>query len=327
MAITTGNQFTGTTLTPGGLNVYIEKVATRQFVKANRFYNALPKKSLPAGQHAYVMNVPSRTVTTIAQSTLLEGTTPTETAFSSTQVAVICTQYGSYAKISDVGDLDSVFNLYEETAFELGRNLGEICDRVIQNELLANGTYAFFANNRTSRATIASTDFLKNSDLAAARTLLFAKAAPAIDGNNYYGVFHSFVVFDLRTDATVNGGWFDATKYSMPEKILDGEVGMMHNIRILETQTISPFLGGVGGTVNIFPSYVFGQQAYQVVESQPMQTIMKAATEGGAENPLNLYGSVGVKIRFGVKIKKQESLLRLESAASLTATYFSTLPY
>ena len=113
----------------------------------------------------------------------------------------------------------------------------------------------------------------------------------------------------------------------MPEKILSGEVGMMHNIRIMETQTIAPFLGGVGGTVNIFPSYVFGQNAYQVVESQPLTTIMKSNTDGGAENPLNLYGSVGIKLRFGVKIKKQEALLRLESAAQLATTYYSTLPY
>lgn len=325
--ITSGNQATGAVLTPGGLNVYIENMAIRQFTKDNRFYTALPKKSLPAGQHAYVMNVPARTVTTVTQSTLVEGTTPNETSFSFGQVAVICTQYGSYSKISDVGDLDSVFNLYEETAFELSRNLAEISDKVIQNELLANGTYVFYAGGQTARANITTTNYLKNSDLAAARTLLNAKAAPGIDGTNYCGVFHSFVVFDLRTDATVNGGWIDTVKYSMPEKVMSNEVGMMHNVRILETQTITPFLGGVGGTVNIFPSYVFGKNAYQVVESQPFTTIIKSNTEGGAENPLNLYGSVGVKLRFGVKIKKQEALLRLESAASLAIGYLAGLPY
>lgn len=176
--ITTGNQVTGTTLTPGGLNVYIENYAIRQFEKWNRFYKALPKKSLPEGQHAYVMNIASRTVTTIAQSTLVEGTTPNETAYSMTQVAVICTQYGSYAKISDIGEKDSVVNMYEETAFELSRNLAEIADKVIQNELLTNGTYAFYSGAVASRALLTTTSYMKNSDLAAARALLSAKAAP-----------------------------------------------------------------------------------------------------------------------------------------------------
>ena len=308
------------------LRIYIEDVAVRQFKKLNRFYDLLDKRTLDKGNHVYTLNVPARTVTSISQSTLTEGTTPNEVAFTYTQVAVICTQYGTFSRISDVGDRDSVFNLYEETAFELGRNIAEVADKVIQNELLTNGTYVFYAGAQTARANLATTDYLKTSDLAKAYALLVAKAAPGIDGTNYAGVLHPFVVHDVRTDATVNGGWTDMVKYAMPEKLLNGEVSMVHNIRVLMSQTIPSFLGGSGGTVNIFPSYFVGQRAYTVVESQPMQTIIKSNTEGGAENPLNLYGSVAVKIRFGVKITKQESLIRCESTTSL-ASQIAGLPY
>lgn len=308
------------------LRIYIEDVAVRQFKKLSRFYDLLPKRTLEKGNHVYTLNVPNRTVTTIAQSTLTEGTTPNEVSFTYGQVAVICTQYGTYARISDVGDQDSTFNLYEETAYELGRNIAEVADKVIQNELLTNGTYVYYSGGVASRALITSNTYLKTSDVALAYALLVAKAAPAYDGTNYVGVLHPFIVNDIRTDSTVNGGWTDMVKYSQPEKLLNGEVSMVHNIRILMSQTIGSFLGGVGGTVNILPSYFIGQRAYTVVESQPMQTIIKSNTEGGAENPLNLYGSVAVKVRFGVKITKQESLLRIESTTSLAGS-LAGLPY
>lgn len=316
--LTTSNQTTGV------LRNYIEPEAYRQFVKQTFLYDLLDRKTLKTGDHTYTMNVPKRTTFTVANATIVEGVTPNESAFQYDQVAVTCNQYGAYVKITDIADKDSVFDIYVEAGFELARQMSEIADQVVQNELLTNGTYVTYAGGRASRATVAATDYIKNTDLAKAFTLLRAKAAPFYDGKNYVGVFHPVVVNDLRTDATVNGGWVDTVKFSQPEKILNGEVGMMFGIRIMETPVINSFVGGVGGTVTIFPSYVLGQKAYAVVESMPLETIIKANTSGGSENPLNLAGSVGVKVRFGVKIVKQEALIRIESAAS---TSTSGLPY
>lgn len=316
--LTTSNQTTGV------LRNYIEPQAYRQFVKETFLYDLLERKTLKTGDHTYTMNVPKRTTFTVANATITEGVTPNESAFQYDQVAVTCNQYGAYVKITDIADKDSVFDIYVEAGFELARQMSEVADQVVQNELLTNGTYVGYADGKTSRATLASTSYLKNSDLAKAFTALRSKAAPFFDGKNYAGVFHPVVVNDLRTDSTVNGGWVDTVKYSQPEKILNGEVGLMFGIRIMETPVIASFLGGVGGTVRIFPSFVMGQKAYAVVESMPLETIIKANTAGGSENPLNLAGSVGVKVRFGVKIVKQEALIRLESAAS---TDVSGFPY
>lgn len=319
--LTTGNQ------TTGSLRVYIESVAVRQFKKSVYFYDLLEKKSLKTGDHVYTLNVPQRTSFTSTTATIVEGVTPNEMAFKYDQVAVTCTQYGAYVKITDIADKDSVFDLYTEAGYELGRQMAEVADQVIQNELLTNGTYVTYGSGNgaiTARANITATSYVVSKDLADIFALLRAKAAPMLDGNAYAGVFHPFVVNDIRKDGTANAAWFDAVKYTMPEKILNGEVGKMHGIRIMESANISTFLGGVGGTVKIYPSYIVGDKAYAVVESQPLETIIKSNTSGGSENPLNLVGSVGLKIRFGIKIVKQEALMRLEGASSLSA---QTLPY
>lgn len=330
-----------TQLSSGSLRRYIESTAFDQFVKSTFFYKGGEQRTLAKGDHTYAFNVMDRTTFTAAQAKLVEGVTPSDRGITYSQVDVTADQYGVFAIITDVAEQDAPIDIYTKAAKELGRQMAEIVDQVVQAELLASGTTAIYGGAITSRAAITSTTYAAAKDLAKAYSILKAKAAPfytggSADGNSngetgtgagatgYIGVFHPFVIHDIKTENTVNGGFIDATKYSQPENIFNGEIGKFNGIRIIESPNITSFLGGVGGTVVIYPSFILGADAYGVVVSQQMETIIKPRTAGGVENALNQRGSVGMKVRFGTKIIKDESLVRLETTSSLAAT---TLPY
>lgn len=79
--------------------------------------------------------------------------------------------------------------------------------------------------------------------------------------NAYFGIFHTNVIYDLFVETTT-GSFIDISKYSMPDKIMQGEIGMIAGCRIIEC----PFVQNVASTVTVYPSYIMGADAFGVGE-------------------------------------------------------------
>ena len=72
--------------------------------------------------------------------------------------------------------------------------------------------------------------------------------APYINGN-YFAIIHPNVYIYLQTETTV-GAFIDVSKYSRPDMVFAGEIGMFANVRIIRT----PFIKTFASTVKVYPT-------------------------------------------------------------------------
>lgn len=305
----------------GALAVYVEKVAIAQFVKSTFFYDMGEQRVLPKGMHTYTFNKVDATAT--IASALTEGTTPTETNFTMSQVAITPVQYGHRVVISDVALRDSPVDTFRTAAVELGRVLAEKVDAVIQDSIdgltTINQDVIYAGTSRTARNQITATDTLTAAKLAEAFARLKGRAAPMI-GNHYVAVVHPLVAHDLRIQAPSAGYTFlSINQYTSREGLFNGEIGMIAGVRIVESPNVQVYADtGAGATVDVYPTYVMGEKAYGLVKTDGVQSYVVAPTASDSD-PLAQRGHVSCKIRFGAAILKSEALIRIESASSLGA--------
>lgn len=310
----------GSLYSSGSLAIYVEKVAVAQFVKSTFFYDMGEQRSLPKGMHTYTFNKVD--ATSAIGSALTEGTTPAETSFSMSQVAITPAQYGHRVVISDVALRDSPVDTFRTAAVELGRVLAEKVDLVIQDSIDGLTTInqdVIYAGTNTARNTIAATDTLTAAKLAEAFARLKSRAAPMI-GNHYVAVVHPLVAHDLRIQAPSAGYTFlSINQYTSREGLFNGEIGMIAGVRIVESPNVQVYADtGAGATVDVYPTYVMGEKAYGLVKTDGVQSYVVAPTASDSD-PLAQRGHVSCKIRFGAAILKSEALIRIESASSLGA--------
>lgn len=303
----------------------ISNKAVDQFKLRTFFYAQGEHQTLATGDHTFAFPIMDRTVFTPADAVLQEGVTPAARKVGWHAVDVAMTQYGVMVELSDVLLKDNPFPILEKSGTELGRQMAEVVDTVIQDKLLAldntNQTQVTYGTNRATRALIQSTDYLTADQIAAAAAILGAKGTPTI-GGDYVAVLSPIQQYALFTETTA-GAFIQVSKYTNPDLYFNGEIGKIFGCRFVISPNIRSFKGGVNGTVDIYPTYIIGEEAYGVVESQAMETYVKPLGSAGSADPLNQRATVGLKIRYGIEVLKPEANFRIESASKLSPT----LPY
>ncbi len=304
-------------MTSGNLWEFIQREAIRNF-EASLFFKQTGKiVSLPFWMNKYTFP----TVDNLDGSAieLTEWVTPSETAFTLTNVEVTLLQYGSFALLSDVVLTDSPVNAVQEAAFELGRDLANKADAVIQ-EAIDAGTNVIFGWDATSRVTIDPTDIITAKTLAQAVAGLKSNDAPFFDGQAYVAIMHPDVAFDLQQESGV-GTFIDLNKYTDGNVIkpLKWEMGMLFGARVVASSNVQFFVDGGVTTTDVYPTYVVGRDAYATVMAGWMETFINWLWSAGSTDPLNQRMSVWGKIRLASKILKEQALFRIETASSIGA--------
>jgi len=305
-------------MTSGALGEFIQREAIRNFERALFFKQTWMVKQLPFGMNKYTF--PTVDNKDGAAIQLTEWVTPTETAFSLTNVEVTLNQYGSFALLSDVVLTDAPVDAVQEAAFELWRDLANKADQVIQAAIDA-GTNVIYGWDATSRVTVDATDTLTAAKLAEAVSKLKSNDAPFFDGEAYVAIMHPDVAYDLQQESGI-GTFIDLNKYtdSQVRKPLKWEMGMLFGARVVASSNVQFFAdGGAGGTVDVYPTYVVGRDAYATVMSGWMETFINGLGSAGTADPLHQRLSVWGKVRLASAITKEEALYRVESASSLGA--------
>lgn len=247
---------------------------------------------------------------TIAQSTLTEGVTPTDVDQTVTVVQATPVQYGMGVVMSDLLlKTTPVRDLVPKVGKNIAQNMMRIIDKVIQAQLIT-GTNVIYANNKASRATLASSDVVTGIEIGKATTKLRALNAEPISMGCYIGIVHSFVAGNIRN--TANGLWLEANKYTTNETILNGELGKLAGVRLVETSNIDT----VASTITVYPSYILGMDAYGVSDWQQMEMFYKDLGSSGTADFLNQRATAGAKVSFATKILDNNAFLRIESDAT-----------
>lgn len=249
---------------------------------------------------------------TIAQVTLVEGITPTEVDATITVVQASPVQYGMQIIISDLlqktSPLSSILSLAGK---EAAANMMRVVDKVIQSELITNGTNVIYANGRINRAALIAGDVVTGSEITKAAVKLQSLSAKPIDNGDYIGIVHSFVAGDIRNSAS--GLWLDANKYVTNGAILKGYIGSLQGIKFMQ----SPNIDTVATGITVYPSYIIGKGAYGITDWQNMETYFEPVGSAGSADPLHQRATVGVKTSFAAKLLQNNALVRIESAATL----------
>lgn len=302
------------------LSRYFDKVVLEALLPNTYILGAGTQKVLPKGQNKYVFSLATKSVGTVAGLTLSEGTTPTEGSWSMEQQEVSLTQIGEYIILSDVVLQDSPVEIIANALSDIAMNVAAVADILVQ-DAIDGGTNVFYSGDATSRTTISSNDTMSASNISKAQASLLAFNAKPYDGGMFMGVIHPHVLHDLRTE-TGTGAWLDANKYVTPEKIFKGEIGALSGVRVVVSPNLQFYASasngyGYTGTIDVYPTYFFGKDAYGVVREGEPQSVFNPLGSSGSADPLKQRASAGVKFRVGATILRENALVRYESYSTL----------
>lgn len=245
---------------------------------------------------------------------LKEGVIPSGKTFGMTKLEAETTQHGDYTAVSDRLELESYDDVIFGATEEMGAAEGETFDTLTRNIIVGGNSVAYCPNGSTavaSRAALTNDCVLTPEMVAKAATWLKKNKAPKFDGY-YVAIIHPSVAFDLRNSAE----WKEFHKYNDVTPIFKGEIGTLHGVRFVESNTAKVHAGVGASGVATYDTLFLGKDAYGILDpdGEGMEMIVKPRGQIGG--PLEQFSTIGYKFCHGAKILYQERMLRVESGSS-----------
>lgn len=308
----------------------------------NSFYDKLMlKRLLPHlvhGMFAQVRDVPMNRSNvikfrrynslTVATTALTPGVTPTGASLTVTDVSATVAQYGNYLETADTVLVTSEDPYLDELTMLLSENAGQSLDQILR-DILVLGTNVQYASTATTRATVSAAMTLtlgeireavrtmKGNNVRKITSMIAANGnIDTIPGNAcFVALVHPNVTFDLKSDPD----FVPVQNYPSQSNVMPGEVGMLDEVRLIETTYAKVFdQAGVSGA-DVFATLVIGADAYGVsrISTKQLELISKPLGSAGAADPLNQRATNAWKAWFTGVILQQLALLRIEHGCSL----------
>ncbi len=262
-----------------------------------------------------------------ATTPLVEGTLYSDLKdLTVTAITGTVAQYGDAVGFSDLVSTTTIDPLLTEATKILAEQAAQTIDELVRTTLTA-GTTIQYANTRTARTSIVADDNFKAMngagstatggslvDIRLIRLNMKLNRARPIDGF-YQAIVHPRVLYDIQSTTE----WREAQLYNRTNRIFDGSVGDMYGVKFWESDVTKVWTdGGSGGTVDVYATLVFGQDAFGIVDlaGHNLETIFKPLGSAGTADALNQQSTMGWKVTFGTKILQQAFMLRYEGSTS-----------
>lgn len=275
-------------------------------------------------------------VFTPATSPLVEGATPTATAFEYEDVTATLRQYGQVVVITDViADTheDPVLN---DASRQSGENIGRTVEALAYAVLRA-GTTVFYANGSARNAVNTAISLAKqravtrflNAQKAKKVTSMLAPS-PGYETRAIEAAYIAVAHTDLEADIRGLPGFTPVAEYGQRKPVCNEEVGSVEDVRYILSPDLQPFAdaGGAAGatmvsttgtSADVYPILFFGQEAYGVVAIRDMGSVEPTIIPVGMktkDDPLGQRGYIGWKTWF-VAVRLNEAwMARLEVAVT-----------
>lgn len=272
---------------------------------------------------------------TPATTPLVEGVTPSTTAFRYDDVAVSLKQYGMVTTVTDkIEDLaeDPVLN---DAAAACGENVGRT-QEALDWAVVRGGTNVVYANGTQRTDVVQPLSLTKIR--ASVRALERQKAMPfreILDASPkfatrpieaaYIAIGHT----DLKSDIRNLPGFIPVASYGSRSVICAEEVGSVEDIRFVLSRDLSAFTGAGGsstavvntaGTADVYPLMIFGKESWGRVRLRGQGAISPTiipANQKTKDDPLGQRGYVGWKMWHAAVRLNEAWMVRLEVAATL----------
>jgi len=258
----------------------------------------------------------------IVSSALSEGSNPSETAMTSTQVSATLAEYGAWTQVGSLFSMTQIDVGLKEHVEVHGQNAGESIDQLIRTELASGATQQL----PIGVTQIDSTSGIKTSDTfsgveirRAVRTLKKNKAQRFENG-----LFRGIIGPDTAYDLFGNSEWLDAHRYTTSDAIERGVVGKLHGVEFVESNNqhytaSGGFSAAVNSITTVFSNFIFGKNAYGTINLGSITSpkiYVKNPGPNSTDNPLDMYSTVGWKMPFAVKTLNSNWLINVKTGST-----------
>lgn len=305
--------YTGSTTSSlsGELLSYLEKRFLQRSRNAIVYGEGLKKQTLPVNSGKTItFNRYSQMA--VATTALTEGTNPSNSVPTGTQVTATISQYGGVLPVTDLLFVTSIDRSAKEKTDLAAQWMAETLDTLNRNEL-ATGATVQFANGRTALTAITSADILTATEVRKARRTLKKNNALPYEDGCYLGKIGPDTSFDLVNDSV----WLAVSEYgdSAKGQIFNQEVGKLFGVRFIEA-TANQY--NESSTVTVYSNFIHGKEAVGCVDldTLPNGLIVKQSSDGDTSNPLSLFMTIGWKAAYAVKTLNSSWIVDIKSAAS-----------
>ena len=240
---------------------------------------------------------------TVGSYTLTEGTMPTETQATVSQVAATISQYGAYSKISDILETQAYDPVIAEFTEAYGRQMREVLDGTVRDALSAATTvqYADIAIQVGTSGTgaVGSGQYLTASELLEMKRTLRRNGARTVNGA-YIFLHHPDNTKDLMEDPDIR----DDLRYGDNQAIKNGAIARWMGIDFVETNNLRVRSSyGMSGA-DVYECIMMGEEFYGVTELSALSAkmIIHQRGSGGHLDPLEQYSTVGWKAALAITL-------------------------
>ncbi len=265
----------------------------------------------------------------LVTSALSEATNPAETAMTATNVSATLAEYGAVTNVGSLFSMTQIDVGLAEHVSVHGQNAGESIDRLIRQEL-ASGATTQIATGATLATDIMTTDVFSGVEIRKAVRTLKKNKAQKFENGYYRGIIGPDTAYDLFGDTE----WLDAHRYTTSDAIERGVIGKLHSVEFVETNiqhkdvsaglSGSPVTATSAGVVAVYSNFIFGKNAYGVINLGSITTptvIVKNPGPNDTSNPLNMFSTVGWKMPFAVKTLNSNWIINVKTGATGGISY------
>lgn len=255
---------------------------------------------------------------------LTEGVTPAETTFSTTQLTVSLNQYGAFTTLTDRLNYESVDNVLMESVGLMGDQGGQTLDDITRDVIHA-GTQVIYCGGQVARNALLVTNNITYAEIEKAVELLktglarkittMVDASGKINTSPINSAFIGVVTPNLAKQVKRLTQFVRVENYSSTATVMEGEIGKIEDVRIIETTNAKVFVGGGAAGIDVHSMVIFGQEAFAEVEidSESIRSIIKPLGSAGTADPLDQRATAGWKCTFASTILNNNFLVRIEA--------------
>ena len=232
---------------------------------------------------------------------LTEGTQPTPIALAISYDGITAHQEGVVLSITDLLQFSSPYNMAKVMTDKCQRFAAESIDSNIRTTIdtYATSSVVIYSGTSTSRATVSAKvngAYVKNL----IGRLRQANVSPFSDGL-YRIAMSPRAIIDLQADSAA-GSFTDVLKYTSPDPLLKGEVGIFAGARILDTTICTTYATAGNGGVDVVRCYAWGVGAVGVGDTSTVAFYYVPAG-GDHSDALGQQTLAGVKLWIGATVQ------------------------
>ena len=247
----------------------------------------------------------------IPSSTLDESPTWSPETVTDSTVTATLQLWGNGVELLEFLEETSFLDLPDEYKKLIGQNAGETINEKVRDILVA-GTSVNYANAKSARQTLISTDTIDLDDILDTVQSLEISDAPMI-GDEYVAIISPYVKTRLMKDTAFR----EATRYlAKDNSIFTGEVANIDGVRFVRTSTAPSVTnsGSNNSVASVEQTIILGEHAYGIARLLPGDFDVVVTQPGGHGDEYKVKTSMAWKAYLKAVILNQSFMRRLESA-------------